>query len=170
MKKLVITLLALSLTSLGWSQLIMVTSHLDGMQEVPMRPTSATGTGVGTLDMSTGMFVFDLSFSGLTSPEVAAHFHAPGPPGVNAPVVIPLPLGSPIHFEGVLDETRQNQLFAGLMYVNVHTTNFPGGEIRGQLVAGSPVPEPSTYGLFGAAALLGGVLYRRRVAKHRLQA
>ena len=33
-----------------------------------------------------------------------------------------------------------------------------------------PTPEPSTYGLMGAAALMGGVIYRRRQQKKKLAA
>jgi hypothetical protein len=51
-------------------------------------------------------------------------------------------------------------LLSGQTYLNIHTTQFPGGEIRGQL---QPVPEPATMlllatGIFGAA----GTLRKRR--------
>jgi hypothetical protein len=53
-------------------------------------------------------------------------------------------------------------LFAGISagetYLNIHTNAFPGGEIRGFLVA---VPEPFTLSLFGAG-LAGAALLRRR--------
>lgn len=48
----------------------------------------------------------------------------------------------------------------GESYLNIHTTQFPGGEIRGQL---STVPEPSTIFLIGAG-LLGIVAVRRKYA------
>jgi len=47
---------------------------------------------------------------------------------------------------------------AGESYLNIHTTSFPGGEIRGFLIA---QPEPSTF-LLGGAALVAFVIRRRR--------
>ncbi|HKA02248.1 MAG TPA: CHRD domain-containing protein [Candidatus Solibacter sp.] len=50
---------------------------------------------------------------------------------------------------------------AGKAYWNIHTNAFPGGEIRGFLVAEAAVPEPATF-LLAGAALLGVVMRRRR--------
>ena len=47
-------------------------------------------------------------------------------------------------------------MYAGTAYFNVHSTRFPGGEIRGFLA----VPEPATMLLFGTA--LAGLAIRRR--------
>ena len=50
-------------------------------------------------------------------------------------------------------------LAAGESYVNIHTTVFPGGEIRGFLTP-APTPEPASVALLGTSSLL--LLRRRR--------
>jgi CHRD domain/PEP-CTERM motif len=48
----------------------------------------------------------------------------------------------------------------GETYLNIHTTNFPGGEIRGFLVA---APEPASLVLLGSALLSFGLMRRRKL-------
>lgn len=65
-------------------------------------------------------------------------------------------------FRGVLTAAQaEAKLLAAIMdgkaYVNVHTTSFPGGEIRGFLV----VPEPGTYALVAGLGLCGFGVWRR---------
>ena len=61
---------------------------------------------------------------------------------------------------------RALHFFAGLesgnAYFNIHTSNFPGGEIRGQIGAAG-VPEPASWGLMiGGFGVVGGALRSRR--------
>lgn len=53
-------------------------------------------------------------------------------------------------------------LASGRSYLNIHTTAFPGGEIRGFLVE---VPEPGSVALFGLGAVGLAALGRRRAAR-----
>jgi len=57
-----------------------------------------------------------------------------------------------------------DNILAGRSYINFHTVQFPGGEIRGTLV---PVPEPATAGMLvcGALALLFQASRRRRIPR-----
>ncbi|MBL8385365.1 MAG: CHRD domain-containing protein [Burkholderiales bacterium] len=56
-------------------------------------------------------------------------------------------------------------LQSGLGYFNVHTAASTSGEIRGQLVQVTPVPEPGTYAMLAAGLLVVGAVARRRQAK-----
>lgn len=103
--------------------------------EVP--PSKSTGLGQATaaLDTATHELTYDVSFKGFASDVTAAHIHGPADAGKNAGVV--LPLGNspkdPIHGTVKLTPEQEQQLTAGLCYVNVHSKNFPSGAIRGQL-------------------------------------
>jgi len=69
-------------------------------------------------------------------------------------------------FDGGLPASQEPTLLAGLAagdaYLNIHTTAFPGGEIRGFLTT---VPEPGGYLLFGAALAGIALLRKRRIAQ-----
>lgn len=61
-------------------------------------------------------------------------------------------------------EAQEADLRAGLWYLNLRTTAYPGGEIRGQLI---PVPEPETYAMCAGLGLLGFAMYRRWAGRAR---
>lgn len=161
MKKLLLLAVLVSLPHLSWGQLMFRTT-MTGSQEVPPRETPAFGVGHAWLDPETNWFTFEYTFEGLLAPQVGAHIHV-APPGVNGPIVYHLPMGSPGSLEVTITDEDVSQLLAGNWYVNIHSTLYPGGEIRGQFV---PVPEPSTYAVAGAGLLgLVVMLRRRRAAK-----
>ncbi len=122
---------------------------IDGAQVVPTTGSPGTGLGCITLNLN-GTVTFDISYTGLLAAETAAHFHGPAPAGVNAGVQIGLPAGSPkLGTTVALSAGQQADLLAGLWYINIHSTMFPGGEIRGQVLPGAQctVPvEESTWG------------------------
>lgn len=111
---------------------------LNSGQEVPPNSSKAFGVAFVTFKEDTQEICFSISYteSLLTSAETAAHFHASAPPGQNAPVIIPLALGSPKNgcVRPHLTDKLIEDLFAGLWYINVHTMVHPAGEIRGQLL------------------------------------
>jgi uncharacterized repeat protein (TIGR01451 family) len=105
---------------------------LTGAQQVP--PTNSTGAGTAVLVLSPDEKTarLSLNFSGLTSAQTDAHIHGAAPSGMNAGVLFPLPLGQVSDFKITLLPGQAQDLKNGLWYVNVHTSNFPSGEIRGQ--------------------------------------
>jgi len=115
------------------SDVISLRAFLDAAQEVP--PTSSPGAGtVGfTYDQSARELRFNIFLSSLAGTQTAAQIRGPAAPGTNGPVVFTLPLGNS---SGTLTLTpaEEADLLAGLWYVNVLTTAFPDGEIRGQIL------------------------------------
>ncbi len=118
---------------------VKVSADLSGQEEVP-----PTGDGTGTANLKLKKkkkkVCFNVSFQGLSSGTTASHIHK-GDPGVNGPIEVELFTGaqtSPV--TGCVDaKKKQIKKMAkkpGNYYVNVHTGDFPNGEIRGQLHKG----------------------------------
>jgi hypothetical protein len=141
-------------------------TRLSGFNEVPAAIFSpGTGTLHLTLDRQAGTLNYTLSYSGLTSPVTQAHIHfgkrhvaggimvffcsnlGNGPAGTPACPQNEGTVSGTIAADGVLGLQAQNvtprdfnALVAALTsrtgYANVHTTNFPAGEIRGEIRRG----------------------------------
>ena len=107
---------------------------LSGASEVPPTTSAGTGAATATLDTATNKLSWDVAYSGLTGPALAAHLHGPADPGQNAGVAVPLKVTpSPITGSKVLTAAQMADLEAGKYYLNIHTAANKGGEIRGQL-------------------------------------
>lgn len=160
---------------------------LSGPNENPPTASPGTGVAVVSLDTVAHLLTVDVTFAGLTAGNTAAHIHCcvnpPGNVGVatQTPTFVGFPTGAT---SGVYSNTFDTTLAAtynaafvtaqggipqaeaalaaafeaGRAYFNIHTSNFPGGEIRGFL---APIPEPGTFALLGAGLLGLFVLQRR---------
>ena len=108
---------------------------LDGKSEVPTNASAGTGTADIDYDAATKKLSWKLTYSGLSGPATAAHFHGPAEPGKNAGVAVAIPNAgtSPVEGSAVLTDVQAADLTAGKLYINVHTAANPGGEIRGQV-------------------------------------
>src|SRR5262245_12121742 len=135
------------------------TAHLIGYNEVPA--TNSAGQADLKLTVGNNQLTFELTYSGLSGAPAAAHVHV-GQPGVNGGVSFffcggggkpacpagtsstPVTVTGTVAAADVQAVTAQGlpagdlnailgEIKAGFGYANVHTTNFPGGEIRGQV-------------------------------------
>ncbi len=106
---------------------------LEGSQEAPLNVSNGGGGGTATYDVTTKQLKLNLSYSGMVGAENDAHIHGPAARGVSAGVLFPLAAGSPKTDTVTLDAAQETQLLAGQFYVNVHSTAYPGGELRGQI-------------------------------------
>ena len=108
---------------------------LDGKSEVPATTSTATGTADLDYDAASKKLTWKITYSGLTGPATAAHFHGPAEAGKNAGVKVPIANAgtSPVEGSAVLTDEQAADLTGGKYYINVHTAANPGGEIRGQV-------------------------------------
>ena len=110
-----------------------MTVPLSAGNEVP--PNASTGSGTAKVDLDGNVVKWSVSYSGMTGPVTAGHFHGPAMAGANAGVAVPFtgPMASPITGTATLTDAQVADLKAGKYYVNLHTAANPGGEIRGQV-------------------------------------
>lgn len=114
------------------------TVSLNGVQENPPVNSPGGGSCVLTLDTAETQITLSCTYSGLGSNASAAHIHTNGPVGVNGPVLFNLTGASGTSGTLTLAPTAVTpaqvaDLRAKRWYVNIHTTNFLDGEIRGQI-------------------------------------
>jgi len=102
---------------------------LDGKSEVPANASAGTGTADIDYDAATKKLTWKLTYSGLSRPATAAHFHK----NAGVAVAIPNATSSPAEGSAILTDAQAADLTAGKYYVNIHTAANPAGEIRGQV-------------------------------------
>ncbi len=109
--------------------------------------TSGTGFGNFVLDATNNKLFYTIVYTGLSSAETNAHFHAFVPPATSGPPIAGQPLtanGSPKTGVWIFgSEAIQDQILNGQVYVNIHSANFPSGEIRGTLLNAAPCRQIS---------------------------
>ena len=122
---------------------IQFTAKMSGSQETPPVTTTATGTAAFVLNAAGTALSYTITVNGLTINS--GHFHN-GSAGVAAGVVKNLTfvnntasgIWSSTDAPQPLTDSLLSELLRGRLYVNVHTTANPGGEIRGQVLQAAP--------------------------------
>jgi CHRD domain len=108
---------------------------LAGSNEVPGRATGGYGDASGYFDNETKVLTLTIHYDNLRAPLSAWHIHKAAA-GVNGGVIFNFGTPQPSGFIFVsppFTPEQEADLANGLNYVNLHTSVFPGGEIRGQL-------------------------------------
>ena len=145
---------------------------MNGGQEVPPNASGASGNCTAVLSQNQASLSINCTHDATN--VVAGHIHL-GAAGMNGPFVFPFPTPtSPISETWSPVTNAQcggscvEELLAGNLYVNIHSTTYPGGEIRGQLVPQpvTPIPALTTYGLVLLTLVLAamGALLSRRLS------
>jgi hypothetical protein len=142
-------LAALAVASPAYADELKFEAELSGASERPT-PVMTEGVGEAKFESDGASVEFELKWEDLTTPAFAAHIHCGGPEEAG-PVGVTL-------FAGAMDTEGEVQaaftapdpgngcgwttladvlgaIATGDAYVNVHTTQHPGGEVRGQVEA-----------------------------------
>ena len=116
------------------SNMVAMSTALRGANEVPANSSPATGTVDAVLNKDTNLLRWKISYTGLTGPATAGHFHGPAAVTANAGVVLGWATAeSGSEGSATLTAAQAADLMAGRWYANIHTKANPGGEIRGQM-------------------------------------
>lgn len=133
-----VSVVALALVAYGDDGGRKFSTSLLGANEVP-GPGDPDGTGTAIVELNPGQeqVCFQILVSNITLPAAAAHIHE-APAGVAGPVVIGLtPPGANGSSSGCVSAPREEIMEIirdpEEYYVNVHTSDFPAGAVRGQL-------------------------------------
>ncbi len=126
----------LAMGAAAYAETIAFKADVNAASSVPPTNSKGTGTVSAAYDTATKTLTWTINYSGLTGPPTAAHFHGPAERGANAGVAVPLTgsLASPIHGSATLTDAQAADLMAGRWYLNIHTNENKGGEIRGQVI------------------------------------
>jgi hypothetical protein len=119
-----------------------VTASLSGNNEVPKGSKTGSGNARVSLDptkfmdKASGQICWSLHWSKIKDPTMA-HIHK-GPKGKAGPIVVTFFKSAPSKHSGCVDGVKPSLVNAIIAnpagyYVNVHTSDFPAGAIRGQL-------------------------------------
>ncbi|MBI5381896.1 MAG: CHRD domain-containing protein [Opitutae bacterium] len=132
-----------ALLSTSSAQIIEFRAVINAAQETPVNSSPATGTAVLFYDLATNTFNLSITLNGFANTLTNSHIHE-GLPGVAGGVVTGLGAeaaytrsGSTLTatFRGLTHGGDRLKLLQNGAYLNFHTAAYPGGEVRGQLIA-----------------------------------
>ena len=177
-----IAAIALAMPLAANADILQFDVSLSGANEIPANGSFASGFALISYDTVANTYDFFLAATSLSSAVTGAHIHALADATQTAPAIVNLLVSpfsksvsvSKLFVNGIgvaapgtisAGNSHPSQSFlaalqSGLAYINVHTVNNPGGEIRGQLVA--IVPELESYAMLLAGLGLLGFIVRRR--------
>lgn len=153
----------------GQIGVIVKTASLSGSQEAPVNASAATGSGRFAVDPVSRIISGSVSTTGISA--TVAHIHE-GPVGAVSPVAVPLTAAAggawTVPANTKLTDAQFTSYLSGNLYANVHSTAFPGGEIRGQIgvivkvvsLSGSQESPPNASTATGVGTLIVDPLTR----------
>lgn len=117
---------------------IQMTAYMSGDAEKQATAVTTPAIGVGNFSMEGNNFNYLITYRGLMAAPTASHIHGPFDSQTSGGVMkaFNTPIGTNGYIIGTvtLSDTQRDQVLNGLGYANIHTTLYPSGEIRGQVL------------------------------------
>ena len=152
MRMVIAAMFVLGTVGTAQAQVIRFTANMSGNQETPAGiVTGAFGTATVTLDLGAQRVSWSIDVFNMPSGTNNAHFHVGGR-GLAGPTVVniafPANISNDYRLTGSATAANMTarpdqgirswedflqSLTGGQTYINIHSVNFPGGEIRGQV-------------------------------------
>jgi len=148
----VVGLFMLATASQAQAQTVNFTANLGGGDEVPKVNTGAAGTATVSVNLATRVVTYRIEVYNMPVGTTAAHFHV-GDEDTAGPVVVNFTVATGISNDFAISGTASatdltaraaqginswedfiQALLLNNIYINVHSTANPGGEIRGQVI------------------------------------
>ncbi len=130
----VLAVALIGLAPVAQAEIVNMVAVVNGAQvEVPVASTTL-GVGKFIVDTDANTMTYEITHSGLTSGETAAHIHGFADAGVSTGVKHPLRGGLFKTGGWNYPDGDEADILAGRTYVNIHSGDHGGGEIRGQIV------------------------------------
>ena len=114
---------------------VALSTDMTGADAVPPTPSYGSGHIDMVFNRETGVLRWKTTWGGLQGAITGVQFHGPAGAGQTAPAAMiwPAPFGATYEGRATLNDQHASELLQGLWYVNVQTSAYPSGEIRGQL-------------------------------------
>jgi len=113
-----------------------VSGVANGSLQVPENSSAAVANLSGTYNANANLLKYNVVWTGLSTTATAAHFHGIAAPGITANALYPLNvdingLSGTASGEITVADSVENALLSGRIYYDIHSAEFPDGEIRG---------------------------------------
>lgn len=109
-----------------------------GAKEIPANTSTGTATISGTYNKANNSLSYTINWTGMTGNLSVAHFHGPASATESAGPMLDITIGTngtsgTVSSTVTVTDAFESALLDGRIYYNLHTVQYPNGEVRSQV-------------------------------------